>query len=213
MKISSLQYITQEHDKYSHSDLCKMACDAGLKWVQLRMKNVSDKEFLKEANVCREITSNYNSTLIINDNIKVAIDSQADGVHLGLTDLSTKEARNILGNNKIIGGTANTFEDILMHSKNGVNYVGVGPYRFTKTKDKLSPILGIDGYQKIIAELKKRDIEIPVIAIGGILFEDIKLLKEVGLNGIAVSGLLTNNFDKTIINNIKNTFSTNYANA
>lgn len=213
MKISSLQYITQEHDKYSHSDLCKMASDAGLKWVQLRMKNVSDKEFLKEANVCREITSNYNSTLIINDNIKVAIDSQADGVHLGLTDLSTKEARNILGNNKIIGGTANTFEDILMHSKNGVNYVGVGPHRFTKTKDKLSPILGIDGYQKIIAELKKRDIEIPVIAIGGILFEDIKLLKEVGLNGIAVSGLLTNNFDKTIINNIKNTFSTNYANA
>lgn len=194
--IERLQYITQDYDQGSHSLLCLEACQAGVKWVQLRMKNVSDDEYLKVARLCRKITSDHEAILIINDRLDIALEVGADGVHLGQTDMSTAEARGKVPEGFIIGGTANTLEQIIEHHENGVDYVGVGPNRFTSTKDNLSPILGLEGYQTLINQLEERNIPIPVIAIGGILEEDIAPLRENGVYGVAIAGLITTSIEK-----------------
>jgi thiamine-phosphate pyrophosphorylase len=128
--------------------------------------------------------------------VKLAKEINADGVHLGLTDTKIDEARAFLGTSKIIGGTANTFEDIQNHVKNGCDYIGLGPFRFTATKEKLSPILGLSGYFDILQKLKKAKIEIPVYAIGGITLRDVSPLMETGIHGIAVSGIITESDEK-----------------
>ncbi|MNE56422.1 Thiamine-phosphate synthase [compost metagenome] len=115
---------------------------------------------------------------------------------MGLTDTKIDEARAILGSTKIIGGTANTFEDIENHVQNGCDYIGLGPFRFTATKEKLSPILGLSGYYEILQKLKKNKIDIPVYAIGGITVRDVSPLMETGVFGIAVSGIITESDEK-----------------
>ena len=133
----------------------------------------------------------------------------ADGVHLGKNDTPIDEARNILGKEYIIGGTANTIEDIVDIYKSGADYIGCGPFRFTSTKKNLSPIIGLEGYNKIISDIKQRNIDIPIVAIGGIVDEDIQLILNTGINGIALSGCLMNANNpvekmKQIINNTYN---------
>ena len=87
----------------------------------------------------------------------------ADGVHLGKLDMPIKEARERLGKDFIIGGTANTFEDIRQHAADGADYIGCGPFRFTTTKRKLSPILGLDGYHSILTQMREKGITIPCL--------------------------------------------------
>jgi thiamine-phosphate pyrophosphorylase len=137
--------------------------------------------------LCQE----YLATFIINDNVHLTQQLDADGVHLGLSDMNIEEARAILGETKIIGGTANTFEDVLQKTSENCDYIGLGPFQFTTTKEKLSPILGLEGYRSIISQMKAKNIQIPVYAIGGIGFENIESLMETGIYGIAVSGLIT----------------------
>lgn len=189
--IDRLQYITQGTTPEDHIQLCRAVCDAGVKWVQLRLKQVDVDTYLETAKVCREITSSHGAQLIINDNLDIAQQINADGVHLGLSDLNTAAARERSSSDFIIGGTANTYEDVLNHHQNGVDYVGVGPFRHTTTKDKLSPILGLEGYQKINDTLRTANVNIPVIAIGGVLESDLIDLRSTGIHGIAVSGLIT----------------------
>ena len=194
--IDRLQYITQGSSINDHIEMCKLACESGVKWVQLRLKNVSNEEYLAAANTCREITNGHQAQLIINDNLEVALECKADGVHLGLSDLNTGAARSRVPENFIIGGTANSFEQIQSHCQNGVNYVGVGPFRFTTTKDKLSPILGTKGYQEILRQMQLSETKIPLIAIGGINESDVNELMQTGVHGIAVSGLISHASDK-----------------
>lgn len=186
-----IQYISQgETLEEQLANICK-ALDAGCKWIQLRYKNKSLEEVLFLAKMVQKICRAYDAKLIINDHVQVAIQINADGVHLGLEDISVKEARTLLKEDKIIGGTANTLEDVLQRVNEKCDYIGLGPYRFTATKEKLSPILGIEGYEAILNELKSRNIEIPIYAIGGLEEEDFEKLEEVGVFGVAVSGLIT----------------------
>ncbi|MCH2234710.1 MAG: thiamine phosphate synthase [Crocinitomicaceae bacterium] len=187
--ISKLQYITTGSDAQTHIEKCRSFCEQAGDWVQLRMKNVSDEVYLNTALECRRITEEYGAKLIINDNIQVAKNSNADGVHLGLNDESAYVAREVLGR-KIIGGTANTIEDVILQVNAGVDYVGLGPFRFTNTKKKLSPILGLEGYKRILDKLKAEGINTPVVGIGGIDTEDINPLLDTGLFGIAASGMI-----------------------
>lgn len=189
--ISSLQYITQDHSDFTHAELCEKACLSGVQWVQLRMKNASEEEYLDEAFKCREITLKHKVKLIINDNVMIAKKVSADGIHVGLEDTPVKKVRELLGDKVIIGGTSNTFSDAVQHIEGGADYVGVGPYRNTTTKKKLSPILGQTGFQLFIDNLKMNGIDIPVIAVGGIEEADVSVLKEIGVHGVAVSGLIT----------------------
>ena len=161
--------------------------------VQLRLKNLSDKKVLKTALEAREITNHFQTRLIINDHYKIAKEVKADGVHLGKSDACPTEVRKHLYSWQIIGGTANTLEDCKTLINKEVDYIGLGPFRFTTTKENLSPVLGLDGYSLIIEELKT---ETPIIAIGGITENDIPELLKTGVSGIAMSGEITRDFNK-----------------
>lgn len=195
--ISRLHYITQDLPGKSHAVLAEEACTGGCEWIQLRAKNKTFDEWRSIAGEVREVCKSHGVKLIINDNLELAKKVGADGVHLGKNDTSTAEARRVLGPDFIIGGTANTFEDIIMHATAGVDYIGLGPYRFTSTKEKLSPILGAEGYAKIMEQCKQAGIKIPVIAIGGILPGDVESLLAVGVHGVAISSAITNAIDKS----------------
>jgi thiamine-phosphate pyrophosphorylase len=205
--IASLQYISQGKTIEEHLSNIEAVCAAGGDWVQLRLKKVDEPTYLAAAKKARLITEKYGARLIINDNIQVALASRADGVHLGLSDESTAAARQKVGADFIVGGTANKVDDVLLHVRNGVDYVGVGPFRFTETKQNLSAVLGLEGYGKLLEELADKNIDIPVVAIGGISTDDFRSLKEKGINKIAVSGLLSNNGQEEIIQEFKNTFN------
>jgi len=185
--ISTLHYISQPH----HIENIRSACEAGCRWIQLRIKDAPEGTILQEALAAKAICDTSGATLIINDHPHIAKAIGADGVHVGKKDMTVAAARQITGNNMIVGGTANTLADILQHVKDGASYVGVGPYRFTTTKQQLSPILGLAGINAIMQQLQARGIDIPVIAIGGILAEDLPALVATGIHGIAVSGLIT----------------------
>jgi len=186
-----LQYISQGNTVNEQLQNIQQALDAGCNWVQMRFKNQTQKDAALLAEAVKPLCKEYHATFIVNDDINLAQQFMADGIHLGLTDMKIEEARAILGEKKIIGGTANTIDDITSHVKDGCDYIGLGPFRFTDTKEKLSPILGLSGYFKILQELKKKKIEIPVYAIGGITINDVSPLMETGIHGIAISALIT----------------------
>ena len=188
---SRLQYISQgDSGPTSHLRNIREALDAGVSLVQLRLKETSDEQFIETAGKAQELCRSYDARFIVNDNPQVALSCGADGVHLGLNDMDVLEARTIVGS-MFIGGTANTFEDVLQRESEQVSYIGLGPFRFTNTKKKLSPLLGLEGYRSILHQMEDRSILVPVYAIGGIELGDIKSLMTTGVYGVAVSGLIT----------------------
>ncbi len=193
---NKLQYISQGNTIEEQLYNIHQALDAGCDWVQMRFKNQTTKDTFALAEAVKFLCEEYLANFIVNDNLYLAQQIAADGVHLGLTDMNIAEARAILGSTKIIGGTANTFEDIENHIKNGCDYIGLGPFQFTKTKEKLSPVLGLSGYVAIIEKMKNSNLKTPVYAIGGITLDDVTQLIETGIHGIAVSGMITNSDQK-----------------
>lgn len=183
-----LQFITHFTDSIDYLESVKLALEGGCKWVQLRMKGATDDEIRPVALQAQEMCRKAGATFIIDDHVKLVKELHADGVHLGKNDMPIDEARKILGKDFIIGGTANTIDDIIMHHKNGADYIGCGPFRFTTTKEKLSPVLGLEGYRSIVHKMKEMDIRLPIVAIGGITADDIPAIMETGVTGIALSG-------------------------
>lgn len=190
-----LQYITDHKEDLTIAEQIEAVCRGGMRWVQLRIKNASEEELLREGRVAKEICRRYNALFIVNDNVQVARLLDADGVHLGKEDAHPLEARKILGPGKIIGATCNSWEDVILRTAQQVDYVGLGPFTFTTTKKKLSPVLGLEGYRHILGLMKQSGIHIPVFAIGGITETDIPSLLETGIQGIALSGLIKNSSD------------------
>ncbi len=189
--IDKLHYISQPIGQGAHLPAIEKALEAGCKWIQLRVKDQEPAYILKEAQAAKALCDAFDAKLVINDHPEIALASGAYGLHLGLQDMSIPEARKIVGSEMIIGGTANTFEQVLQRITEGADYVGLGPYRFTTTKKKLSPILGIAGYEAILRQLRERDIHIPIIAIGGIRVEDVSEIINSGVYGVALSGAIT----------------------
>ena len=187
-----IQFITHANDRYDYLDGVRMALEGGCRWIQLRMKDASEEEILKTAENTRKLCRQYDAVFLLDDYVELVERSGADGVHLGKNDMPIDEARRLLGKDKIIGGTANTFEDVKRIYSAGADYIGCGPFRFTTTKKKLSPILGLDSYRRIIDQMNAYGINIPVIAIGGILLPDISDIMQTGVSGIAVSGAILN---------------------
>lgn len=183
-----MQFISHFTDKYTYMDSIRLALEGGCRWVQLRVKDCTDSELRSMALEAQRMCRDYNATFIIDDNVQLVKEIGADGVHLGKKDMPIAEARKILGDDFIIGGTANTFEDVKMHYEASADYIGCGPFRFTTTKKGLSPILGLEGYSEITRQMREAGINIPVVAIGGITAEDIPAIMQTGVSGIALSG-------------------------
>lgn len=205
--VSKLHYISQGETAEEHLNNIQGACTAGADWVQLRLKGFDPKTILETAKKAREITGHFQTRLIINDYYKVAKEVNADGVHLGKKDACPKKVKEFLGKYYTVGGTANTLEDCKNLITKKVDYIGLGPFQFTETKKKLSPVLGIVGYQVLIDELKT---ETPIIAIGGIELEYVSEIINTGIYGVAVSGAITKNFNSvSAFNKVLNAPSTN----
>lgn len=187
-----LQFITHTNDIFGYIDGAEQALKGGCKWIQLRMKDSNPEEVVALGKELRILCDSYGATLIIDDYVDLIKEIGADGVHLGKNDMPVDDAREILGDDYIIGGTANTFADVEELISKGVNYIGLGPFRFTTTKKNLSAVLGVEGYNEIAMQCQEKGYETPIVAIGGIVYDDIKSIIGSGIEGIALSGAILN---------------------
>lgn len=183
-----IQFITHQNTRYNYIDGARLALEGGCRWIQLRMKDATNDEVRPIAQELHKLCSEYKAKFILDDRVELVKETGADGVHLGKNDMPIDEARRILGPEYIIGGTANTLDDVDRLYRAGADYIGCGPFRFTTTKKNLSPVLGIEGYRKIIRGMRQRGIVLPMVAIGGILPDDVRAIMETGVSGVAVSG-------------------------
>ena len=181
---------------------CKLSCEemtlkvliAGVKWVQYRDKEKSRREIYEEAIRLRKLTKDFNAVFIVNDHADIALAVDADGVHLGQDDLPIEEARKIMGRDKIIGISTHSLERAIDAEKEGADYIGFGPVFRTTTKDAGMP-KGTDMLQKI-----KKHVQIPVVAIGGINIENIRLVLDTGVDAVAVASAILSG---DIVGNVK----------
>lgn len=184
------QYISHFTQQISYAEGIRMALEGGCRWIQLRMKDAPAEEIIACAEEVLPLCRRHGAKFLLDDHVELVRQLGADGVHLGKNDMPVDEARKILGPDIIIGGTANTIEDIIRLHKQGADYIGCGPFRFTTTKKNLSPILGLDGYKSIVLKMKELGIDLPIVAIGGITVEDIPAVMGTGVSGIALSGAI-----------------------
>ena len=183
----AFQFITHKTEKYDYYQSAEMALLGGCKWIQLRMKDADIEEVKQIALRLKPLCKSHNAVFLLNDHVELCKEIEADGVHLGKEDMHPQKAREILGENFIIGSTCNTYQDIENLKVLPIDYIGLGPFRFTDTKKNISPVLGIAGYQHIVNECNKNNIHIPLVAIGGITANDILPILQTRIKGIALS--------------------------
>ena len=192
MIIPKLHYVSQGNSAKEHLDNIQKACTSGAELVQLDVKNVSEKKFLKLALAAREVTSHYQTRLIISHYYKIAKEVKADGVYLWKSDPCPTIVRKNLFSWQTIGSTANTLQECEQLIAKEVDYIRLAPFRIKAGKDNVSTILGLNGYTAILEALHT---DTPILGAGGITTEDVKGILETGISGIAVSGAITRNFN------------------
>lgn len=188
--MAQVQFISHYNERYGYLDSIRLALEGGCRWVQLRMKGATDDEVRPVALEAQRLCREAGATFVIDDRVALVKELGADGVHLGKNDMPIAEARQVLGPDVIIGGTANTFDDVKAHYEAGADYIGCGPFRFTTTKEKLSPILGLEGYRSIVSSMRAEGIRLPIVAIGGIEEDDLADILATGVTGVALSGVV-----------------------
>lgn len=184
-KIGRLCVITDTviQKKYSHYQIAQMAIKGGADMIQLRDKSLPTADLLEIAIKLRKLCAKYKVQFIVNDRVDIAMLSDADGVHLGLEDISIKDARKLLGKNKIVGGTAHSLAEAREAQYNGADYIGFGHIYPTASKLKTDKPKGVKILHKVTAEIKT-----PIIAIGGIGIDNIHEVLQTNVYGVAVIG-------------------------
>lgn len=155
--------------------LTKLLVDNEIRFIQLRMKRGTDFEKLKVAEAMRKITEGTNSWFIVNDSAQIALDSNADGVHVGQGDMSVADVRKLVGDDMIVGLSTHNPDETKASRDEAVNYVGVGPVYATPTKDIPDPVLGLDTMKEMV-DLAN----VPAVTLGGIDFERLELVLQAG---------------------------------
>ncbi len=199
MDIDYKLYLITDRSFLNGRDLKNCIEDAlkgGATLVQIREKDTSTRDFFQVAKEIKEVTSKYNVPLIINDRIDIALAIDAEGVHLGQSDMPIAIARGILGKDKIIGISANNLDEALEAQKNGADYLGLGPVFYTGTKKDIKEPIGLTGLKELT-----KNINIPSVAIGGINKENAKSILDSGVNGISlISAILgSENIEKATV--------------
>lgn len=167
-------------EKKSIYEQIESAIKGGVTCVQLREKKLSHDEFLKEALEIKKICQKYNIPLLINDNVKIAIACDADGIHVGQNDMTVKKVRELVGDKMILGVSTQTIEQAISAEKDGADYLGVGAVFASSTKPEAN-IIPHERLKKIA-----ESVEIPVVAIGGIQKHNIIELARTGIAGVAL---------------------------
>jgi thiamine-phosphate pyrophosphorylase len=188
--IEKLQFITHDIEQHSHIEQAKIACEAGAKWIQYRCLTKSDEELLKDINVIAELCDDWGATLIVTDHIHLNGKADIQGFHIEDMDADFRQLREELGEAITIGGSANTVEGLLRIAEEGADYAGFGPFKVTTTKPNNAPLLGLEGYKNAITILQQQQIELPVLAVGGVTLNDVDELLETGVFGIAASSAI-----------------------
>ena len=187
--IASFHYLTQDLPGRSHQQQAEIACKAGANWIQYRCLTKNDKELINEINELAIICDDWGATLIITDHYHLLDQADIQGVHIENMNADLAKIRKQIGNEKTLGASANSFEDIQRINLTGAaDYIGCGPFNFTRTKINDYPLLGIKGYCDTIKQMTAKSVIIPLLAVGGITVNDVKALLETGVHGIAVSG-------------------------
>jgi thiamine-phosphate pyrophosphorylase len=172
--------------RFSHEELAEMAVKGGADMIQFRDKSMPSGKMVETAKRIKKICDSIKSSkviFIVNDRVDIALISDADGVHLGTDDIPLKEARELLGKNKIIGGTAHSLNEALKAEKDGADYIGYGHIFATRSKLKTTPPAGL----KELADVC-RQVNTKIIAVGGITLQNAKQVIDAGAYGIAVIG-------------------------
>lgn len=188
--IEKLHFITHDIDQLTHIQQAQIACEAGAKWIQYRCLTKNNDELLKDINVIAEICDDWGATLIVTDHIHLNGKADIQGFHIEDMDADFKQLRTQLGEAITIGGSSNTIEGLIRLAGEGADYAGFGPFRETTTKPNNAPLLGIEGYRKAVQTLNERNIDLPVLAVGGVTLEDIEALMKTGIFGIAASAAI-----------------------
>jgi thiamine-phosphate pyrophosphorylase len=172
---------TQLQDRFSHLELAEMAIAGGADTIQFRQKDGSTRELIETARSMKALCARKGVAFIVNDRVDVAMASDADGVHLGQDDFPIALARKLMGDDRIIGGSAGNIQEALICAADGADYIGFGPVFPTLSKDDAGPATGIAGINNLLKVLS-----LPVIAIGGINRENIPDIIHAGAHGVAV---------------------------
>lgn len=188
--IERLHFITHDIQQLSHIEQAQIACNAGAKWIQYRCLSKNDDELLKDIHAIAEICDDWGATLIVTDHIHLNGQADIQGFHIEDFDANFIQLRAQLGEPLTIGGSATNLQGLIRLAEEGADYAGFGPFYTTTTKPNNAPLLGIEGYQKAIAELQRMHIELPVLAVGGVTLSDIDPLMLTGIFGIAASSAI-----------------------
>jgi len=188
--IEKLHYITHDIPHLSHVEQAQLACEAGAKWIQYRCLSKTDEALLADINTIAETCDDWGTTLIVTDHIHLIGKADIQGFHLEDMNADFAAIRNKVGNDVTLGGSANTVENLIRLANEGADYAGFGPFATTETKPNNLPLLGIEGYYEAVQELKAENIQLPVLAVGGIKIYDVEALMQSGIYGIAVSGAI-----------------------
>jgi thiamine-phosphate pyrophosphorylase len=186
IQIPKLYAITdRQWSNCTHEEIVRMLLDGGASLIQLRDKEASGREMLDQAIACLKLTREAGATLIINDRVDVALTAGADGVHLGQDDLSVDEAREILGEDKIIGVSTHSIDQFRAALETSANYIALGPVFPTLTKENSAPVVGLE----LVREARKLT-DRPLVAIGGINLGRAPEVIEAGADCVAVISAL-----------------------
>jgi thiamine-phosphate pyrophosphorylase len=167
--------------RFSHIELTRLAIAGGADTIQFRQKSGSTREMIEIARQMKRLCKDAGVAFIVNDRIDVAIAAEADGVHLGQDDFPIPLAREMLGESRIIGGSAATMDEARVCLSEGAEYVGFGPVYFTTSKEDAGPVSGIDILKQVVEA-----IPLPIIAIGSVSAENTPQVMDAGAHGIAV---------------------------
>lgn len=186
--ISKFHYLTQDLPHRSHIEQTVIACEAGANWIQYRCLTKTDDELIDEITEIASICDDWGATLILTNHYHVLGKVDAQGVHIEDFDADWSAIREIIGDEKTMGASATNLESLLRVQSSGVvDYCGYGPFAHTSTKPNNKPLLGYEGYRELN---KHPELDIPVIAVGGIQLQDVEHLLETGIHGVAVSAAI-----------------------
>ena len=188
--IEKLHFITHDITQHTHIAQVKLACEAGAKWIQYRCLSKTDNELLTDINQIAEICDDWGATLIVTDHVHLKGKADIQGFHIEDMEADFIALRKQLGEEYTLGGSANTVENLIRLAKEGADYAGFGPFKLTKTKPNNSHLLGVKGYADAMIMLKAQNIDLPILAVGGVTLQDIAPLLATGIHGIAASSAI-----------------------
>ncbi|MES2828517.1 MAG: thiamine phosphate synthase [Bacteroidota bacterium] len=188
--IEKLHFITHDIEQHTHIEQARIACEAGAKWIQYRCLTKGDDELLKDINVIADLCDDWGATLIVTDHIHLNGMADIQGFHIEDMEADFVALREKLGEAVTIGGSSNTIDGLIRLATEGADYAGFGPFKITTTKPNKAPLLGIEEYTKAISVLNERQINLPILAVGGVTVNDIEPLLKTGVFGIAASSAI-----------------------